>query len=281
MEHLIREAHTFLEEALPYMQKFKGKIVVIKYGGNAMIDDVMKKSVMKDVALLKYLGLNPVIVHGGGPEITKEMEKRKIKPVFINGLRVTDEKIIKIIEKVFKQTNAEIRSGLKELKVETEEINNCVIAEQKDANLGLVGKVKDIETKKILSAIKRDKVPVISPLGKSEKNKGEKISKFNVNADTAATKIAIALKAEKLTFLTNVDAVVDKKNRTISRLTVNEAKELIKDGTIKGGMIPKIDACINAVESGCKKAHLINGTVPHALLFEIFTDKGVGTEVIK
>jgi len=273
MNHLIKKAKILIEEMLPYIQKFKGRIVVIKYGGNAMVNKDLKKSVMADIALLKTLGIKPVIIHGGGPEITKEMEKASIKPKFINGLRVTDQATIKIIEKVFKKINDDAKKSLDKLKIKTETPKNCLIAKQKNEKLGLVGEITGVNTKKILDIIKKGKVPVISPLGFGKKT-------YNINADTAATKIAIALKAEKLTILTDVDGVIEK-GKLISHLAIDDANKFIKKEIVTKGMIPKVKACIEAVEAGCKKAHLINGTTSHSLLFEIFTDEGIGTEIMK
>lgn len=274
MNHLIKKAKILIEEMLPYIQKFKGRIVVIKYGGNAMINKDLKKSVMADIALLKTLDIKPVIIHGGGPEITKEMKKAKIKPKFVDGLRVTDKPTIKIIEKVFKKINNDIKDSLNKLKIQTETPKICLIAKQKDKKLGLVGNITKVNKKTILSIIKKGKIPIIPPLGFGDRKK------YNINADTAATKIAIALKAEKLTILTDVDGVIEN-NKFISHLSIDQANKKIKQGIITKGMIPKVKACIEAVESGCKKAHLINGTTSHSLLFEIFTDEGIGTEIMK
>lgn len=274
MKHLIEKAKILIDEMLPYAHKFKGRTVVIKYGGNAMINSELKLSVMKDIAFLNALGIRTVIIHGGGPEISKEMEKKGIKPKFIDGLRVTDKAIISIIKKVFRSTNSDIRSLLSELDVPTENIENAIIARQKDDALGLVGEVVDVKSSKILKALGKGRVAVISPLGYNGK------SRYNINADTAATKVAVSLKAEKLTILTNVDGVIEDGN-LVSHLSVSSAMHKIKSGVITAGMIPKVKACIEAVEAGCKKAHLINGTIEHSLLFEIFTYKGIGTEIAK
>jgi acetylglutamate kinase len=275
MKQLIKKAKVLIEEALPYIQQFKGKVFVIKYGGKAMVSNHLKHSVMKDIAFLKSLGIKPVIVHGGGPEITQEMEKAKLKPKFVNGLRVTDEATIRIIDKVFKKINMEIRDMLKKFKEQGQTAANCLLAKQKDKKLGLVGEITKINKKAILSIINKGNIPIISPLAAGGNGK-----KYNINADTAATKVAIALKAEKLTILTDVDGVLER-GKLVSHLSISDARCHIKKGIISAGMIPKVEACIEAIRSGCKKAHLINGTTPHALLFEIFTDKGIGTEVVK
>ena len=275
MEHLKIKAELLTEEMLPYIQKFKNKIFVIKYGGNAMVDDEAKESVMKDIALLLNVGIKPVIVHGGGPHINAAMQKQDITPVFKNGLRVTDDKTMAIICDVFHEINREIRNILANFSVNSIEINDCLIAKQKDKHLGRVGTVIGIMSRKINTALNNETIPVISSIGLDETG-----NCYNVNADTAATKIAVNLSAEKLTILTNVNGV-SKKSELISHLTIDYANDLIKQEIITGGMIPKVEACIEAVQYGCRKAHLINGIVSHSLLFEIFTNKGVGTEIVK
>src|SRR3989338_5867155 len=229
-----------LIEALPYIKKYHGKIVVIKFGGNAMSEI---KHVIEDIVLLKHIGIKPVVVHGGGPEIDKELKKAKIETKFINGLRYTDNKTI-------------------------------IIVKQKNPKLGLVGEITKINDNKILKIINNGFIPVISPLGIGKGSKH-----YNINADTAASHTATALNAEKLTILTNVDGVIiNKKLQT--HIDFNTAKKEIKKGIISKGMIPKVEACIYAVKNKCPKAHLINGLVPHSLLLEIFTDKGIGTEIV-
>ena len=277
MEALIKKAQLFIEEALPYLQKFNNKVVVIKYGGKAMQSEELKESVMRDIAMLWFLGLKPVVVHGGGPEITREMERARLKPKFVRGLRVTDEATIRIIGRVFRRTNGEIRGMLASHGAVPENVQGCLLCEPADSRLGLVGKVTGVDARKILRALRKDMIPVISPVGVGAK--GGRRVKYNVNADTAATAIATHLRAEKLTILTDVDGVMIG-GRLVPHLTKGKAAACIADGSITGGMIPKVESCIAAVEAGCKKAHLINGTVPHSLLFEIFTDKGVGTELI-
>lgn len=274
MNELIEKAALLTEEMLPYIQKFSGKIIVVKYGGNVMINDEIKKSIMKDIALLKSVGIKPVVVHGGGPEITKEMRKANIMPKFVNGLRVTDEAAIEIIKRVFRKIVNEIEEILESFNVKAKSAEECLEVIQKDKNLGLVGKITNVEKDKIMKIINDDKIPIISPLGIGEGKD------YNINADTAATKIAIALNAEKLTILTNVDGVCENR-KFISHLSIKDAKKHIENGIINKGMIPKIEACVGAVEAGCRKAHLINGTISHALLFEIFTEKGIGTEIVQ
>ena len=275
MEHLKVKAELLTEEMLPYIQKFKNKIFVIKYGGNAMVDNDAKECVMKDIALLMNVGIKPIIVHGGGPHINEVMNKHGITPVFKNGLRVTDDKTMAIICHVFHEINQEIRDIFAKFNVKSIEVNDCLLAEQKDESLGRVGTVLGVKIEKIKTALNNETIPVISSIGIDHSG-----NYFNINADTAATKIAINLSVEKMTILTNVNGV-SQKNELISHLTIDNAYDLIKQEIITGGMIPKVEACIEAVQNGCNKAHLINGIVSHSLLFEIFTNKGVGTEIVK
>ena len=260
-----------LIEALPYIKKYNNRIVVIKFGGNAMSE---MKPVVEDIVLLKHIGIKPVVVHGGGPEIDKELKKAKIKIRFINGLRYTDNETIKIVKKVFLKINQAIVSNIKAHGAKAMNASGNIAVKQKDPRLGLVGEIKNVDSNKILKIINNGFIPVISPLGIGNNNKC-----YNINADTAASYIATALNAEKLTILTNVDGVIiDKKLQT--HIDFNTAKKEIKKGIISKGMIPKVEACIHAVKNKCPKAHLINGLVPHSLLLEIFTDKGIGTEIV-
>ncbi|MBW2984447.1 acetylglutamate kinase [Candidatus Woesearchaeota archaeon] len=278
MEHIKEKASTLIE-ALPYIKNYWGKIVVIKYGGSAMVDKKLKQSVMTDVVLLKHVGMKPIIVHGGGPSISEAMKKEGIKPRFVNGLRVTDEKTMDIVKKEFEKINKDLVNMLKDHKVWAQSItgvdNKLIEVTQKHKKLGFVGDVKEINPTILKTLIKVGYTPVISPIGVD--NKGQA---HNINADTAAASIAIALKAEKFTILTDVDGVFENK-KLVPTLTMKQVREKIKKGIIHGGMIPKVKACKYAVERGCKKAHLINGHITHALLLEIFTDKGVGTEIIR
>jgi acetylglutamate kinase len=276
MKHLIKKGEVLTEEALGYIQEFQNKIFVVKYGGKAMINDELKKAVMKDIALLKTVGVKVVVVHGGGPNINEEMEQKGLKPKFVNGLRVTDEETLKIVKVIFKEINDEICSLLEGFKIKTENVEACLICGQKNKELGLVGEIKKVDAAKIIKVIQSGKIPVISPIGIRQNGKQE----YNINADTAATMIAIALKAEKLTLMTDVDGVLHE-GKLISHLSEGEINKLIKEGIITKGMIPKVEACLNAVDNGVKKAHLINGTILHSLLFEIFTKEGVGTEIVK
>lgn len=273
--HNIQQKAGILSEALPYIQKYSGKIFVIKYGGNAMIDDEIKKKVMGDVALLKHVGINPVIVHGGGPTISKEMQKAHIKPKFVDGLRYTDDKTMDIVKKVSAEINKEIAEMIKESGCKAEDVTSGLITSKiKDKKLGLVGEIVKIDKDKILDKIKKGIIPVISPVGHDGTNYN------NINADTVATKVAETIDAEKLTILTNVEGVYEN-GKLITHLSIKDAENGISKGVISKGMIPKVLACVHAVNKGVGKAHLIDGTMEHSLLLEIFTDKGIGTEIVK
>jgi len=268
--NLNNKTHVLIE-ALPYIKKYHGKIVVIKFGGNAMSE---MRHVIEDIVLLKRIGIKPVVVHGGGPEIDKELIKAKIKIRFINGLRYTDNKTIKIVEKVFSKISRNIILNLKNHGAKAINAVEIIKVKQKNPKLGLVGEITKIGNNKILKIINNGFIPVISPLGIGNDSKH-----YNINADTAASHIATALNAEKLTILTNVDGVIINK-KLQPHIDFKTAKKEMKRGIISKGMIPKVEACIYAVKNKCPKAHLINGLVPHSLLLEIFTDKGIGTEIV-
>jgi acetylglutamate kinase len=286
MQRSIEKAQILIE-AFPYIKQWSGRTVVVKYGGSTRSGDSALRSTLQDIVLMKFVGMRPVIVHGGGKDITKAVEKLGIKPRFVDGLRVTDLATMKVVEKVLAGTiNKELVRLIHELG------GRAIGLSGKDAgmlqvdrvksrsgkDIGFVGKVKKVNTA-VLEGLDRDKViPVIAPLGSGEEGKS-----FNVNADEAAGAIAAALKAEKLIFLTDVPGICKKKDdpeSLISTLKVREVPNLLKKGVISGGMIPKIDACLQAVKAGVHKTHIIDGTLPHALLLEIFTPQGVGTEII-
>lgn len=279
MAKKLKRKTNVLIEALPYIQKYHHKIVVIKYGGNAMVSQQLRESVMKDIVLLKHVGLDPVVVHGGGPAINRAMKKANLKPKFVRGLRFTDKKTIKIVEKVFKNINQETAALIKKAGGKSISLSGkyykIICAKQKSKQLGYVGEITKVHPEIIKTLIKDDYIPIISPVGVDNKDQA-----YNINADTAATALAIALKAEKLTILTDVDGVY-KKGKLIRHLGIKDAAKYIDKEIISAGMIPKVEACIKAVKSGITKAHLINGTTEHALLIEIFTDKGVGTEIVE
>ena len=295
MIEMIEKAE-ILMEALPFIQKFYGKIFVIKYGGHAMIDEKAKNWTAQDVVLLKYVGINPVVVHGGGPEINKAMEKMGKKPEFVHGLRVTDEETLDIVEMVLAgKINGDIVSKLSKFggkavglsgksgriilakkklkKIKTEK------GEEIEVDLGRVGETVEVNTELLEILINNGYIPVVSPIGLDEKGNA-----YNLNADTVAGDIAGALKAEKLILITDVDGIMDDINNpeTLHRkLTVSELKEMIEDGRIKGGMIPKAESALYALEHGVKSVHIINGKIPHALLLEIFTEEGIGTMITR
>jgi acetylglutamate kinase len=278
MENITQKAKV-LHEALPYLQSIQGKIVVIKYGGQILVGAKQKRSFLKDIVLLKSLGAYPVVLHGGGPSITKEMSRRKIVVEFVDGHRVTDAETVKIVESVFKKNNKQIVDTInkfgaksKGLIGNSEKIFNVI---QRNKKLGLVGEIKKVETKKILKLIKEGYIPVISPLGIDRRGVS-----YNINADTAASSLSVALKAGKLTLVSDVDGVYDGKKFLI-HLTIKDSYRLMKKGIISRGMIPKVEACIYALQNGVEKAHLINGLRDHSLFFEIFTDRGAGTDITK
>ena len=289
MESIIKKAE-ILVEALPYIQKLSGKTVVIKYGGNAMINDELKNSVMEDITLLKYIGMNPVVVHGGGPEINKALEKFSIKSQFINGLRVTDSSTMEVAQMVLVgKTNKEIVSLLNKMGGKAIGLcgidGNLIECEQykanvdgKDLDLGYVGKITSINSKLIELIAKDEYIPVVAPIGV-----GKDGQSYNINADTVAGEIAAALKAEKLMLLTDIEGVKMNKDSDdiITALTVNEIHSLIERKVIDGGMIPKVLGCVEALEKGVGRTHIIDGRIPHCLLLEIFTNKGIGTMIMK
>jgi acetylglutamate kinase len=287
MNTLIYKANILIE-ALPYIQKLTGKTVVIKYGGNAMIDPEITRTIMQDITLLKYVGVNPVVVHGGGPKISQTLDMMNIESEFHKGLRITNQDAIDVVEMVLAGSiNKEIVSQLNCLGGKAIGLcgkdGNLIEVEKKvsidGVDLGFVGEIKRINSKIIEVLAEDEYIPVIAPIGTD--NKGQS---YNINADTAAGEIAAALKAEKLIFLTDIDGIyLDPKDQTslISVISVPEIYELIDKGIIDGGMIPKVLGCIKGIEQGVNRTHILNGTIPHPILLEIFTDKGIGTMVIK
>ena len=279
-----------LTEALPYIQRFTGKTIVVKFGGNAMVDPKLHDSFARDVVLMKLVGMNPVIVHGGGPQIGSLLDKLNIKTEFVNGMRVTDSETMDVVEMVLGgSVNKEIvssinRSGGKAIGVtgkdgqlirakkltitrHSPELNSSEIVD-----IGYVGEVDQIDTQVLDLIIGSDFIPVIAPIGV-----GKDGSTYNINADLVASKVAQVMQAEKLMLLTNVAGLQDKRGETLTGLATEQVDELIADGTISGGMLPKIGCALDAVKSGVASAHIIDGRVPHAVLLEIFTDEGIGT----
>jgi acetylglutamate kinase len=274
-----------LVEALPYIQKFNRKIIVVKYGGSAMVDEELKRKVIQDVVLLKLVGFKPIIVHGGGKEISSWVKKSGMEPRFVNGLRVTDEPTMEIAEMVLNKVNKSLVSLIEELGVKACGISGkdggMLKVEKKlsdGEDIGYVGEVTEVDTSLIQSLLKDDFLPVICPIGYDDKYHA-----YNINADDAACAIARGVNAEKLAFLTDIEGVYrdyEDKSSLISELTVSEARELLAGGTIGGGMLPKLSNCIDAVENGVSRVHILDGRIPHCLLLEIFTNKGIGTAIL-
>ncbi len=284
LNEMIAKAET-LVEALPYIRDFNGKIVVVKYGGSAMLDKHLEESMMKDVALLKLIGMRPIIVHGGGKEISKWVSLAGKTPEFVEGLRVTDEETMEIAEMVLGKVNKHLVAMIEQLGVKAVGISGkdgaTIKVEKKTVNgqdIGFVGQVKEVNTDLINTLLDNDFVPVIAPIG-LDKN----ADSYNINADDAACAVATALNAEKLAFMTDIEGVCldpNDKSTFISILTLNEAKKLIKDGVIGGGMLPKLRNCIDAVKNGVSRVHILDGRKEHCLLLEFFTKKGIGTAII-
>ena len=263
-----------LVEALPYIQKFNRKIIVVKYGGSAMVDEELKRKVIQDVVLLKLVGFKPIIVHGGGKEISKWVEKSGMTPEFKNGLRVTDEPTMEIAEMVLNKVNKSLVSMIEQLGVKA-----CGISGKDGGMLKVEKKYSKGEDITLLdSLLKDDFLPVICPIGYDDD-----FHAYNINADDAACAIARAVNAEKLAFLTDIEGVYkdfDDKDSLISELSTSEARTLLESGTIGGGMLPKLNNCIDAIEHGVSRVHILDGRIPHCLLLEIFTNKGVGTAIL-
>ena len=279
------EKANVLIEALPYIQRFNRKIIVVKYGGSAMADEELKKKVIADVVLLKLVGFKPIIVHGGGKEISRWVEKVGMKPQFINGLRVTDAETMEVAEMVLNKVNKELVCHVQELGVKGAGISGkdggLLKVNKRYSNgedIGFVGEITEVNPQILLDLIEKDFLPIVCPIGLDDE-----YNTYNINADDAACAIAKAVGAEKLAFLTDIEGVYrdkDDPDSLISEITVSEAKELIDSGYIGGGMLPKLGNCIDAVENGVSRVHILDGRIPHFLLLEIFTNKGIGTAII-
>lgn len=284
MDEELKKAQV-LVEALPYIQRFNRKIIVVKYGGSAMVDEELKRKVIQDVVLLKLVGFKPIIVHGGGKEISKWVSKSGMEPRFVNGLRVTDEPTMEIAEMVLNRVNKSLVSLIEELGVKACGISGkdggMLKVEKKFSegeDIGYVGEVTDVDATIIHALLKDDFLPVVCPIGYDSE-----FHSYNINADDAACAIARAVSAEKLAFLTDIEGVYkdyNDKSTLISELTTSEAKELLRGGTIGGGMLPKLNNCIDAIENGVSRVHILDGRIPHCLLLEIFTNKGIGTAIL-
>ncbi len=282
MKDLVDKAEV-LVEALPYMRRFVDKTIVIKYGGHAMVDEELRASFARDVVLLKFIGLRPVIVHGGGPQIAETLDRIGKKSVFVAGLRVTDDETMDVVEMVLGgKINREIvelvqRSGGRAVGL-TGSDGAMIRARPKrvnDQDLGRVGEVVSVDPQAIAAVASAGFVPVVAPIGSDDSGQS-----YNVNADEVAGALAGALGAEKLMLLTDIDGVLDEKGELIPQLSIEEARKLIAEGTIREGMIPKVDCCIEALSRGVRRSHIVDGRLLHAVLLEIFTDGGVGTLLV-
>ncbi len=284
MELWVEKANVLIE-ALPYIRRFHGKTIVVKYGGSAMVDQELKESVIRDVALLKLIGFRPIVVHGGGKDITRWINKIGLETNFINGLRVTDKPTMEIVEMVLNKINKDLVSlmenvGLKAVGISGKD-GTILRVDRKlagDKDIGFVGEVKKVNTELLDTLLDNDFVPVICPVGFDSS-----FNSYNVNADDAACAIATAVKASKLAFLTDIEGVYRDpldKSSLISELSIPEAKEFLKSGNVGGGMLPKLQNCINAIEAGVSRVHILDGRIEHCLLLEFFTNKGIGTAII-
>ena len=284
MENWLQKAGVLIE-ALPYIQRFHGKTIVVKYGGSAMVDPDLKKSVIRDVALLKLVGFRPIIVHGGGKEITKWTKRLGIETNFVNGLRVTDKQTMEVAEMVLNKVNKGLASMMEKLGVHAAGIcgkDGSVLRVDKKLSggkdIGYVGEVKEVNVGLLNTLLDNDFVPVICPIGSDDN-----YHSFNINADDAACAIATAVGAAKLAFLTDIEGVYRDpldKSSLISELTVKEAEELLASGNVGGGMLPKIQNCVDAIKAGVSRVHILDGRIAHCLLLEFFTNRGVGTAII-
>ena len=284
MQQYLDKAEVLIE-ALPYIQRFNRKIIVVKYGGSAMVDEELKARVIQDVTLLKLVGFKPIIVHGGGKEISRWVGKVGMKPEFKNGLRVTDEATMELAEMVLGKVNKSLVQLVESLGVRAIGISGkdgrLLSVKKKYANgedIGFVGDVTNVNADILYDLLEKDFLPIICPVGLDDDN-----NTYNINADDAACAIAKAMKAEKLAFLTDIEGVYkdpQDSSTLISELTVSEAHKLVGDGYIGGEMLPKINNCIEAIESGVSRVHILDGRIPHCLLLEIFTNKGIGTAIL-
>ena len=285
MEEILSKAEVLIE-ALPYIQRFNRKIIVVKYGGSAMSSEELQKNVIKDVTLLKLVGFKPIIVHGGGKEISRWVGKVGREAKFVNGLRVTDAETMEIAEMVLNKVNKGLVSMVQELGVKAVGISGkdggLLKVDKKYSNgedIGFVGDIKDVDPKILYDLLERDFLPIVAPIGMDDN-----FQTYNINADDAACAIAKAVGAEKLAFLTDIEGLykdINDKSSFISRLSASEANQLINDGFIGGGMLPKLANCTSAIKNGVNRVHILDGRIPHCLLLEIFTQKGIGTAIVK
>ncbi len=284
MDELLKKASVLIE-ALPYIQRFNRKIIVVKYGGSAMVDEELKRSVIEDVTLLKLVGFKPIIVHGGGKEISRWVEKSGMEPKFVNGLRVTDEPTMEIAEMVLNKVNKSLVQLVEQLGVLAVGVSGkdggMLKVDKKYAggeDIGFVGDIREVNPKILYDLLEKDFLPIVAPIGLDDH-----YQTYNINADDAAGAIARAVSAEKLAFLTDIEGVYkDPKDPStlISELPVTEARKLIDSGFIGGGMLPKLGNCMDAIENGVSRVHILDGRIPHCLLLEIFTNRGIGTAIL-
>ena len=284
MQQVLQKAEVLIE-ALPYIQRFNRKIIVVKYGGSAMSNEELQKNVIKDVTLLKLVGFKPIIVHGGGKEISRWVGKVGKEARFVNGLRVTDEETMEIAEMVLNKVNKSLVTMVQELGVRAVGVSGkdggLLKVEKKYADgqdIGYVGDVTQVDPKVLYDLLENDFLPIVAPIGL-----GSDYHTYNVNADDAACAIAKAVGADKLVFLTDIEGLyrdINDRESFISRLTASEADRLIESGIIGGGMLPKLNNCTSAIRHGVNRVHILDGRIPHCLLLEIFTNKGIGTAII-
>lgn len=284
MEKVLQKAEVLIE-ALPYIQRFNRKIIVVKYGGSAMSNEQLQRNVIKDVTLLKLVGFKPIIVHGGGKEISRWVGKVGMEPRFVNGLRVTDAETMEIAEMVLNKVNKGLVSMVQELGVKAVGVSGkdggLLKVEKKYSDgqdIGYVGEVTQVNPKVLYDLLEKDFLPIVAPIGMDEG-----FSTYNINADDAACAIAKAVGADKLVFLTDIEGLykdINDKSSFISRITASDAEALIAGGLIGGGMLPKLNNCTSAIENGVNRVHILDGRIPHCLLLEIFTNSGVGTAII-
>ncbi len=275
-----------LIEALPYIQRFNRKVIVVKYGGSAMVDEELKKQVIEDVTLLKLVGFKPIIVHGGGKEISRWVSKVGMEPKFINGLRVTDEATMELAEMVLGKVNKELVQlvqglGVRAIGISGKDGGLLKVTKKYSGgeDIGFVGEVQEVNAAILWDLLEKDFLPIVCPVGLDDK-----FHTYNINADDAACAIARAMNAEKLAFLTDIEGVYkDPKNpeTLISELQISEARNLMEEGFIGGGMLPKLNNCIDAIENGVSRVHILDGRIAHCLLLEIFTNKGIGTAILR
>ncbi len=284
MQQYLEKAQVLIE-ALPYIQRFNRKIIVVKYGGSAMVDEELKKQVIQDVALLKLVGFKPIVVHGGGKEINNWGSKMDMEPTFKNGLRVTDDDTMELAEMVLGKVNKNLVQLTESLGVKAIGISgkdgNLLSVKKKyvdGEDIGHVGEITSVNAPVLYDLLEKDFLPIVCPVGMDEE-----YNTYNINADEAACSIARAMQAEKLAFLTDMEGVYEDpedENTLISELTVSEARKLMANGNVGGGMLPKLNNCIEAIEHGVSRVHILDGRIPHCLLLEIFTNKGIGTAIL-